>query len=252
MAQRGKLLTYDAATGNGLVALMGGTSAAKLPFAVDTWQSAEPPQVGMVVDVISDQDKIDFRPVAEVDLMKEKLGNFGQQLSQSVGKTLHSDAAQQTALTATSFVDRLGKPTLVGYAVYAAASVFVNFATVHVMGLGGGTSLYDLSTVMAQAGAGSGLRFLLWLSYLSLAVPLFWPNRKAWLAHTMPLATVLLCLYSVNSALSDMQNQMGQLLGSRHTPRLGDFLSFGTGFYVCLLAGGVLAVHGAMKTKTKI
>ena len=252
MAQRGKLLTYDAATGNGLVALIGGANTAKLPFAIDAWQSAEPPQVGMVVDVISDQNRVDFRPVAEVDLMKEKFGGLGQRLSQSVEKTLQSDGAQQTTLTANALANRLGKTALAGYAVYAAATVFVNFATVRVMGMGGGTSLYDLSTLMAQAGGGSGLRFLLWLSYLSLALPLFWQNRKAWLAHAMPLATVLLCLYSVKSALSDMQNQMGQILGSRNTPSFSDFFSFGAGFYLCLLAGVVLAVHGVMKTKTKI
>lgn len=252
MEQRGKLLTYDAATGNGLVALIDDASTSKLPFAIDAWHSAEPPRVGMVVDVIPGNGTPGFRPVAEADLVKEKLGHLGQQWTRTVEQTLAGDSARLATSKAASVSARLGKTALAGYAVYAGATVFANFATVRVMGMGSGTTLYDLSTVLAQTGGGSGLRFLLWLSYASLALPLVWTDRKAWLAHCMPLAAVLLCLYSVKSALSDLQQRMGQLLGAGNAPSFSDFLSFGAGFWVCLLAGAVLAIHGVVNARRAI
>jgi len=253
MAQRGKLLTYDAATGKGMVALIDRADGARLAFTIEAWQSAELPRAGMVVDVVDANadaaSPFGFRPVLEADLMKERIGSFGQQLSQTVGRTLASDGAQQAAARAVSIKARLGVPVLAGYAVYAGATVFANFATVRVMGMGGGATLYELSTVLARAGGSGALNFLLWLSWLSLAVPVFWTARKAWLAHCLPLATVLLCLYSVYRSVSDMQAQMGRLLGSGNLPGLSDFLSFGAGFYLCLLAGLGLAIHAILAAK---
>lgn len=124
----------------------------------------------MAVEVSDEGDALELAPVPEAEIVKEKLARLGGALQRAVDRAPGAVRAAGADGVAGTLVARLGVPALAGYAVFAGATLFANFATVKVIGMEGGTSLYDLSTAMAQAGGSSGLRLLLWMAYLSLCV----------------------------------------------------------------------------------
>jgi hypothetical protein len=80
---------------------------------------------------------------------------------------------------------------------------------------------------------------LLILSYLSVGVPFFWRDRRAWLALLLPLLTMV---WAVIKALSS-----GGGGGGRGGIGLGDFGILG--FYLPIAAAVYLAVAGFRKYK---
>lgn len=245
-SQRGKLLTYDPATGKGLITMLGGASAQKLAFAIEDWTSSEVPKIGMTLMVETVDGKISLAPVPDSELVKEKLGNLGQQLSGTFDKTVSSNGAAQIKQVGGNIVATIGAPVLAAYALFFVGTVFFNFANIKVMGTSGGASLYDLSALMAQAGGGSSSKLFIWLGFLSVLVPVFWKNPKAWLSYFMPLLAVLAALFTAWSAVSDMKKQMAELLGPNNLPGFSDFFSFGAGFYLAFIAAAALTYIGFM------
>jgi hypothetical protein len=110
-----------------------------------------------------------------------------------------------------------------------------NAASISMMGVGRGWSWFDIAGLMSQMGRDSGgtIKVLLLIGYASIAVPLFWRDRRAWLALLVPLLALLWGTFSVLHTMSSVGDGM---MG-----RMSDVFSLGFGFYLSLLAASVLA-----------
>jgi hypothetical protein len=84
---------------------------------------------------------------------------------------------------------------------------------------------------LSDSGGGSGIKLLVLLAYGSIALPLVWADKKAWLALLLPLLSVLWAFWSVRRSMGPM----------------AELFSYGIGFYLCLGSALVLAVMGVQR-----
>ena len=95
---------------------------------------------------------------------------------------------------------------------------------------------------MSQMGAngGGGIKLVLVLAYLGVALPLIWRDRRAWLALLLPLLAVLWAAVAVMKIM----NSVG---GGAFAREMADVFSIGFGFYIAGLTALVLAGGGVMR-----
>jgi hypothetical protein len=247
IAKRGKLLTYDTATGAGLIAPLGSQAIEKIPFTIEQWNSNEVPRVGMIITISKTDSQLHFTPLSDTENAKEKLTQFGRQLYDTFESSIPDESGARAKVIAGSVINAIGKPALVAYSLFFIGTIFFNFMSVHVMGSNGGTSLWDLSAMMSQMGGGGSVKLLLFIAFVSVGVPFFWKDAKAWLAYCVPLFSILYACYVTWSAVSDMKKKMGGFLGSANLPSFSDFFSFSGGFYITAASGLALATLGTFK-----
>jgi hypothetical protein len=126
-------------------------------------------------------------------------------------------------------------PTLVAYGVFLIGTTMFKAVTSAMLGMG--WTLFQLAGFLSAFGGGGGIKMLLTLSYLSIAVPFFWRDRRAWLALMLPLLTMA---WAVVKALSSGGGGGG---GGGISP--GDFGILG--FYLPVLAALYLGMTGFKK-----
>ena len=251
---RGKIIQYNGADGTGTLVVEGKQHR----FALDAWRDDSAPTVNKVVEVTLDNDLV--KAVAAVGddvLLKEKAAELGGKLGTLLHKiptsipasgshastdpSAATAAAADNAATVGSIIERYGKPILVAYLLFLLGTLAFNAVSVSMLGQSMGESLFDIPNLMSQfGGSGSGsIKAWLLLAYASIATPLVWRDRRAWLALLLPLAALLWAIFAAVHALNSV--------GDNVTGGVSDFVSLGFGFYLSLLAALALAVLGVKR-----
>ncbi len=265
---RGKIIQYNGADGSGTIVVEG----RQHPFVLAAWRGDSAPGVNKTVEVTFDGDAISaITAVGEDVLLKEKAAELSGKLGASFNRLRASipasagagstaaatDAATPpgaaaptpatnygapgNAITVNAILERYGKTILIAWAVFLVGSLAFNAISISMMGQGMGKSLFDVASAMGQFGAGGGgmVKVLLVLGYASIAVPLFWRDRRAWFVLVVPLVAVLWAIVSVMHALDSVPSGFGQ--------SIADMFHVGFGFYLSLIAAIVLAAFGVKR-----
>jgi hypothetical protein len=166
-------------------------------------------------------------------LMREKASELGGKLGGLVGGLASGAGGGNVG---SSIVELYGVPTLAAYGVFLIGTTMFKAVSVAIMGVG--WTMWQLASFLSAFGAGGGIKMLLILSYLSILVPFFWRDKRAWLALLLPLLTMV---WSVIRALTSGGGGDGGVgLGS-----------FGIlGFWLPLVAAVYLGLVGFRKFKS--
>lgn len=249
---RGRIIHYNGNDGRGLIA----TDNRQLPFEIAHWRSDTAPAVNLVVELALAGDAlVSVTRVPDDVLLKEKASQFASKLGTAGGAALQSlkDAAPpSTAASASGGLQFVGKPLLIAHGVFAVAALFLPFLSINPLGLGGPSfSLTELSKAAETMGASIGGSLWPWLGILSIALPVFWRSRFAWLALLLPLfATVkpaIDLMFAAAKASSSMSDSFEARLQGQIFDQIIDALHIGIGAWVCVLAGLVIAAIGAKR-----
>lgn len=247
---RGRIIHYNAADGKGLVA----AGQRQHPFEIVHWRSETAPAVNQTVDIGLDGEQLtSITRVADDVLLKEKaealagrFGSAGAAALRGIGKA-GGDAATGIGAdgSAAVHITRLGKPVLIAHGLFVVSAMFLAYLKITPMfGASQGFSLLGLSKLSEQFGSSIGGSFLPWLAILSIAVPVFWHSRWAWLALLLPLIATVKPGWDIFSAIQGTAagaNQFDAQIGRAVAKQIIDMLSAGTGLWLCLATGLVLA-----------
>ena len=225
---RGRILQYNGADGTGIVVVDG----QQHKFSLSAWKGDTAPAVGKTVDVVMTDGAIQsVTLVGEDVLLREKTAELTGKLGGMVSGLAKSAG---TAGGGGSLVARYGQPLLIAFAVFLIGSLFLNFISVEMLGMKQGKPLFDISSQLSQSGGGGGVKLLVLLAYVSIVLPLVWPDNKAWLALLLPLLAVLWGFWQVRQAMGPMQ----------------ELVHYGLGFYITLLAALFLAAMALKRSRT--
>lgn len=234
---RGTILAYDGATGKGIVS----ASGEKFPFDIAQWSSDHVPKVGAAVDVArGDDGGVTITPVAAAADMVSKINVA------AVTGFIQRDAKEMAV--------KVGLPVIAAYLVFFFGSIifkmgelkFVNFGQVIVLD----------ATYFQIIGFSGFLRLLFILSLLSIAVPYFWKDSRAWLAYIMPLVVLILSpMFAGSSRLEPHLNELArEKVGSAASYLLKTeptSAGFSFGFYLMIAAAIYLAWLGFRRFRQK-
>ncbi|HEV8599261.1 MAG TPA: hypothetical protein VGQ69_07850 [Gemmatimonadales bacterium] len=224
---RGKILQYNGSDGSGIVVVEG----QQHKFTIATWKGDVAPAVGKTVDVVLAGDAVQSVTLVGDDvLLREKTAELTGKLGGLVGGLAKGGSGG----TGGSILARYGKPLLIAYGVFVIGSLFFNFISMEMFGMKQGKPLFDLGSQLSQAGGGGGVKLLVLLGYLSIAVPLFWPDKRAWLLLLLPLLSVLWGFWSVRRAMGPM----------------AELFSYGIGFYLTIAAALYIAATAFKRFRT--
>jgi len=262
---RGRILQYNGTDGTGTIA----ADNQQYKFDIGMWKSATAPTVGKTVDLVVEDSRLSAVTIVPDDvLLREKTAELGGKLSTLVsgigksagasggaappppstnatgGAAVMAGAAPGLNLAGNPIVQRYGTLTLGAYAVYLIGTLALNAISITFLGTSQGKPLYDIANLMSQIGGGGGVKFMLIIAYASIAVPLVWKDRRAWLALVLPLLAVLGAIWSGIHAINSAAGGFG---GGNGGPSASDLFSLGFGFYVSLAAGLVLAWCGVQR-----
>ena len=246
---RGRIIHYNGNDGRGLIA----TDNRQLPFEIAHWRSDTAPVVNVVVELSMAGDALEaVTRVPDDVLLKEKAGQLASKLGTAGGAALQSlkDAAPpNTSASATGGWQLLGKPLLIAHGVFAFSALMLPFLSIDPIGLGGKSfTLAGLSEASEAMGTSVGGALWVWLAILSIALPVFWRNRLAWLALLLPLFASLkpgidLALAAAK-ATRGLNDSFESQLQRQIVEQLLEALQIGLGAWVCVLAALVVAAFG--------
>ena len=255
---RGRILQYNGSDGTGTIV----ADNQQYRFTIGVWKGNTAPIVGKAVDVIAQDGELAAVMIVPDDvLLREKTAELGGKLNSFVsglGAGRASDAGTPAGAGAVaaagpvagsplaSVIERYGKVTLVAYGLFLLGTLAFNAVSISFLGQNQGRPLYDIASLMSQLGGGSGIKMGLLLAYVSVAVPLFWRDRRGWLALTVPLLAVVGAIWSGVHAISAATGGMGGY-GAGMAKEMSDAFSLGFGFYLSLAAAIVLAVNGTKR-----
>ena len=234
---RGKILQYNGNDGTGIIVADGQQHR----FALTQWKGDSVPALGKTVEVVVTDGQVQTVMLVGDDvLMREKASEIGGKLGEFVGG-LGSSIAKGGAggvgpVTGGAIVERYGMPTLIAYGLFLIGTTMFKAVSIAVMGAG--WSMWQLAAFLSAFGGGGGIKLLLTLSYLSILVPFFWRDRRAWLALLLPLLTMV---WAVIKALTSGNEGGGG-------PSVGDFGILG--FYLPLVAAAYLGLTAWRKFTT--
>lgn len=260
---RGRILQYNGTDGTGTIA----AENQQYKFDIGMWKSPTAPMVGKTVDIVVQDSRLSAVTIVPDDiLLREKTAELGGRLSTLVsglgkaaasagpssptpnggtGVAVAAPAAPGLNLAANPIVQRYGTVTLGAYALYLIGTLALNAISMTFLGTSQGKPLYDIANLLSQIGGGGGVKFMLIIAYASIAVPLVWKDRRAWLALCLPALAVLGAIWSGIHAINSAAGGFGG--GAGGGPGVGDLFSLGFGFYVSLAAGLVLAWSGVQR-----
>ncbi|MDR2838186.1 MAG: hypothetical protein LBV49_06395 [Azonexus sp.] len=127
------------------------------------------------------------------------------------------------------------------YAVYIISTFAFDCVSIKMMGASTGVTLWNISDMPISVGGSSGIGFFLILAFLSIVVPVIWPDKRAWLALLLPLVPLLQLVYTVTSAMSQVKSQMAMVGGNIS---VSNMFSIGLGGYGVGIAAIGLAIYG--------
>jgi hypothetical protein len=238
LGTRGRILQYNPNEGKGIVTVNG----AQIPFEIAHWRGVEAPQINRTVDIVLVNGAAStITPVPESVLMAEKTNELKSKLGGLLGSA--------DITSGQSVIDALGKPLLIGYGVFILASLILPVAKVEFMGFGQSATLWKATGLSDMMG--SNHRLLLWASFLSILVPVFWKNPKAWLATLIPVLSLAWMGWSVYSqfhgSTSPSNSMMDGMLSGMTGRKQESPFSLGFGAYVCIAASLYIAYVGVRK-----
>jgi hypothetical protein len=260
---RGRILQYNGTDGTGTIA----AENQQYKFDIGMWKSPTAPMIGKTVDIVVENSQLSTIMIVPDDvLLREKTAELGGKLSTlvsglgksagapggaapssspnaSAGAAVMPGAAPGFNLASNPIVQRYGTVTLGAYVVYLLGTLVFNAISITLLGPSQGKPLYDLANLMSQLGGGGGIKFMLLIAYASIAVPLVWKDRRAWLALALPLLAVVGAIWSGLHTISSA----GGGFGGGGGPGMSDVISLGFGFYLSLAAGLVLAWAGIQR-----
>ncbi len=242
---RGKILQYNGADGTGTIV----ADNQQYRFTIGAWKGNTVPVVGKAVDVVVADGSISAIMVVPDDvLLREKTAELGGKLNTLVsglgsaasaaGQRRVGEAGLGGSPAVGSVVERYGTMVLVAYGLFLVGTLAFNAISVSFMGGSQGRPLYDLATLMSQAGGGGGIKLALLLAYVSVAIPFFWRDRRGWLALGIPLLAVLGAVWAGVHAIRGLGGGVSDM---------ANVFSLGFGFYLSLAAAIVLALGGAKR-----
>lgn len=246
---RGKIIHYNGADGKGLIS----AGQRQFPFEITLWRSDTAPSINQTVDMALAGESLEsVTRVADDVLLKEKAGQLAGKLGSAGGAALQSlkDATPAGMPgTPSGAVQFLGKPLLIAHGVFAFAALMLPFLTIDPLGLGGQSfTLAGLSKASEAMGTSVGGALWIWLAILSIALPVFWRNRMAWLALLLPLFAALKpgidLAFAASKATSGLGDSFESQLQRQIVEQLIDALQVGFGAWVCVLAALVIALIG--------
>lgn len=244
---RGRIIHYNGSDGRGLVA----AGSRQFPFEIAHWRSDTAPTVNQVVDMALAGDLVDsLTRVPEDVLLKEKAGQLANRLGTAGGAALQSlkESAPDGTTVGSGWLTRLGKPLLVAHALFVISALAMSYVHVGLGRAGRSFTLHGLSALSESLGASVGGAFWTWMAILSVALPLLWRRRWAWLALLLPLLATLKPLLDFAAAARDASREMGTMFGSRAGSRMMnqmfEMFDSGVGFWVCLLTALFIAMVG--------
>ncbi len=260
---RGRILQYNGSDGTGTIA----AADQQYKFDIGMWKSPTAPTIGKTVELVVDNSLVSAVTIVPDNvLLREKTAELGGKLGTLVsglgksagagaasGATPHagggaavmSGAAPGFNLASNPIVQRYGMLTLGAYVVFLIGTLALNAISITFLGSSQGKPLYDIADLMSQLGGGSGVKFMLVIAYASIAVPLVWKDKRAWLALVLPLLAVLGAVWSGIHTINSAAGGFGG--GQNGGPSASDLFSLGFGFYVSLIAGLVLAWGGVQR-----
>ncbi|HEV8149132.1 MAG TPA: hypothetical protein VGP61_03010 [Gemmatimonadales bacterium] len=221
---RGRILQYNGSDGSGVITADG----QQYKFTITAWKSATAPAVGKTVELVTVGDQVQSVTLVGDDvLLREKTAELTGKLGGLVGDLTKGGASGVGG----SLVARYGVPLLVAYAVFLISTLAFNALSMQMLGMKQGVSLFDLGKAFAASGGGGGgaVKLLLLLAYASIAAPLVWPDKRAWLALLLPLLAVLWGFLSIRRVMGG-------------AGPMSELFSYGLGFYLAVIAALVLAV----------
>jgi len=222
---RGRILQYNGSDGSGTVVADG----QQHKFNIAEWKGDTAPVVGKTVDVVMVEGVVQTVTLVGDDvLLREKTGELTDKLGGLMGGLTKAGGSGAGG----SIVERYGKFLLIAYGVFFLSSLLFNFISMQILGMSQGAALFNLSGGLSQAGVGGGVRLLVLLAYLSVAIPLVWADKRAWLALLLPLLSVLWAFVAVRRSIGPM----GELL-----------FSYGLGFYLTLASALYIAAIGVKR-----
>ncbi len=236
---RGKILQYNGNDGTGIVV----ADDKQHRFSLAHWKGDAVPALGKTVElVVVDGQVQTVMLVGDDVLLRERASEIGGKLGGLVGGLRGSLAKGGAgsgggggAAGAGSIVERFGMPTLVAYGSFLVGTTM--FKAVSIAMLGAGWTMFQLADFLSMAGGGGGIKMLLIFSYLSIGVPFFWRDRRAWLALLLPLLTMVWAVIKAMTA--------GGEGGGGGGPGPGDFGIMG--FYLPIVAAAFLGLTGFRK-----
>ncbi|MDN5864883.1 MAG: hypothetical protein L0I62_06660 [Gammaproteobacteria bacterium] len=258
---RGKIIQYNGADGTGTLVAEG----KQHPFALAAWRGDRAPAVNKTVDVELDGETVTaVRAVGEDLLMKERAAQMGSRLGAAWNRT---STSIQTARAGTGhagvpspgaaavaggppvfaargaeilgfIVERYGFVIPIAWLLFLIGSLAFSSVSASIDAFGvhrvvASLSMFSLGSVVT---AGFVIKILLILSYISIAVPLFWRHRYAWLTLLLPFAAWLVAL--LEGALTMSQASDASPYGS---------VGFAFGFWWSLVMAVLVAVPAVMR-----
>lgn len=243
---RGRIIHYNGNDGRGLIA----ADNCQLPFEIAYWRSDTAPAINQVVELKMAGDILEsVTRIADDVLLKEKASELAGRLGAASGAALHSLKDAAPAGTTNGVVRLLGKPLLMAHAIFAFSALMLPFLSIDPLGLGGRSfTLAGLSEASEAMGTSVGGALWVWLAILSIALPVFWRNRVAWLALLLPLFATLkpgidLAL-AASKATRGLNDSFESQLQRQIVEQLLEALQIGFGAWVCVLAALVVAAFG--------
>lgn len=237
---RGKIIHYNSNDGRGLVSAAG----RQIPFEIRHWRSETAPSVNATVELEMAGETLEgVSRIPDDVLLKEKAGQFANRLGAAGGAALQSLGKQvpETRLPTQGWLRLLGKPLLIAQAVFTLSALALPYISVGAnLGVGRSVTLAGLSHLSEQMGASVGGAFWVWLAILSIALPVLWKSRWAWLALLLPLLATLKPVLDVaaaaRKAARGMEGLFGANAGDQVMNQMLDMIEPGIGFGACLLA----------------
>ena len=246
---RGRIIHYNGNDGRGLIA----ADNRQLPFEIGHWRSDTAPAVNVVVALTMAGDALEaVARVPDDVLLKEKASHLAGKLGTAGGAALQSlKDATPAGMPGTSVgaLQVLGRPLLVAHGTFAFAALMLPFLSIDPLGLGGKSfTLAGLSEASEAMGTSVGGALWVWLATLSIALPVFWRTRLAWLALLLPLFATLkpgidLAL-AASKATRGLNDSFESQLQRQIVEQLLGALQIGFGAWVCVLAALVVAAFG--------
>ena len=247
---RGKIIHYNGSEGRGLIA----ADSRQFPFEIGNWRSDTAPTVNQTVDLVLTGDNVDaVTRVSDEVILKEKAGQLASKLGTAGGAAFQSlkDAAPATTDgSGPNVLKMLGKNLLIAHGVFVASALLLPFLRMESpFGVGGRSfTLTALSEATEMMGASIGGTAWPLLAILSIALPVFWRNRFAWLALLLPLFATIKPGLDLLFAAGKVSKQLGESFEARLQRQIFDqvmdMLHIGMGAWVCLLAGMFIAAIG--------
>lgn len=243
---RGRIIQYNGADGSGIIMAQG----KQYRFTIAAWKAESVPAAGKTVEIATEGDDITGVMLVSDDvLLKEKAAELGGKLSSALGNIDLSSlkgnggaaAIDVGSIFANAIVERYGKVLLGAYVLFLIGSLVLTAVSVGIMGNSMGKSLFEIASLLSQLGAngGGGIKLMLVLAYIGVALPIVWKDKRAWLALLLPLVATLWAAVALMRISSSMS---GGIMGD-----MSDLFSIDLGFYLTGLSALVLAGGGAMR-----